>query len=488
MHDATTPTTRRWRQAMVPLLFSVALIGPRALHAQVDTTALPAGMEARVDAIIAERMQAAPFPGLAIAVEHKGKLVYAKGFGKADLEQDVPVTPETVFPIGSITKSFTGLALAQLVEQGKVSLDETAGHYLPDLPEPARSVKVRNLLNHTGGLVNYTDLPEFPYHERRSFTREQMVGYFASKPLMFTPGTQWSYSNSGTYLVGLIIEKVSGESYDAYVTKHIIEPFGMSKSLYTDWTRLVPNRAHGYKMGKDGWQNALQYDPTVPFAAGAIMSTVGDLLKYRRGVFASDKTSQKVRDTILTHDKLSDGTSILYTLGCLVENRFEGHRKIAHAGDIYGFSAYYAYYPEDELVITITTNNQGGAFAPLNIEQKIAREFLGIAQPVVAALPVPDKLGRQLGGDYRFAPYRFGPEVHGFTFKDGALHLNFGGVNAGGPALPLLYQGNNQFVSAIDDEHRITFKPGRNGKAATLTMDYYGGTFSARQLTPSAVR
>ena len=477
-----------WRRAVLPLLVSVALLGANALYADANAQALPADVTTRIDDIITRRMEAAPFPGLAIAIERKGELVYAKGFGKADLEQDVPVTVDTVFPIGSITKSFTGLALAQLVAGGKVSLDETAVHYLPDLPEPARGVKVRNLLDHTGGLVNYTDQPDFPYNARKEFTREEMVGYFADKPLMFEPGTAWSYSNSGTYLVGLIIEKVSGVTYDEYVRTHILEPFGMTKSLYTDWTRLVPHRAHGYKMGKDGWQNALQYDPTVPFAAGAIMSTVGDLLKYRRGVFASDKTSQAVRDLILKRDTLADGTELMYTLGCLVTTDFEGRRKIAHAGDIYGFSAYYAYYPDDDVVITITTNNQGGAFPPLSIEQKVAREVLGVPQPVIKALPVPADLGARVSGDYRFAPYRFGPEVHGFTFKDGALSLNFGGTTSGGPVLPLLYQGAGRFVSAVDDEHNVVFKPGKRGKPGTLTMEYYGGTFRAQQTAPAATK
>ena len=485
MHElicsSKAPRGEGWRRGVLPLLVSVALLGTDALYSEVKADALSPETTSRIDAIIANRMEAAPFPGLAIAIERKGELVYAKGFGKADLEQDVPVTVDTVFPIGSITKSFTGLALAQLAVDGKVSLDETAGHYLPDLPEPARSVKVRNLLDHTGGLVNYTDQPEFPYNAQKEFTREEMVGYFASKPLMFKPGTAWSYSNSGTYLIGLIIEKVSGVTYDEYVRTHILEPFGMSKSLYTDWTRLVPHRAQGYKKGKNGWQNALQYDPIVPFSAGAIMSTVGDLLKYRRGVFASDKTSQAVRDLILKRDKLEDGTELLYTLGCLVTTNFEGHRKISHAGDIYGFSAYYAYYPDDDVVITITTNNQGGAFPPLSVEQKIAREILGVPQPVVKSLPVPADLGTRVSGDYYFAPYRFGPEVHGFSFKDGQLYLNFGGTKSGGPALPLLYQGANRFVSAVDDEHNVVFKPGKRGKPATLTMEYYGGRFSAQQ-------
>jgi D-alanyl-D-alanine carboxypeptidase len=185
---------------------------------------------------------------------------------------------------------------------------------------------------------------------------------------------------------------------------------------------------------------------------------------------------------ILKHDKLADGTEIMYTLGCLGETRFEGHRKIAHAGDIYGFSANYAYYPDDDLVIVITTNNQGGAFPPLSVEQKIAREMLGVPQPVVKSLPVPADLAASVSGDYYFAPYRFGPEVHGFSFKDGQLYLNFGGTKSGGPALPLLYQGAGRFVSVVDDEHNVVFKPGKRGKPATLTMQYYGGTFSAQQV------
>jgi D-alanyl-D-alanine carboxypeptidase len=441
-----------------------------------------APLETQIDAIVNRALKAGPYPGIAVAVEQKGRVIYQKGFGFADLENKVPVTKDTVFPIGSITKTMTGLAVQQLVADGKIGLDATAGTYLPDLKAPARDIKVRNLLDHTSGLVNYIELPDFPGSSQRDFTRDEMVSWFAERPLQFAPGTRMSYTNSGLYLLGLIIERVSGQTYDAYLRDQIFTPFGMPHSGIFDWRALIERRAHGYLRGRDGIRNAPRYDPLVPFAAGAVQSTLGDLLAYRRGVFGpTAKISDKVRDLVLQQDRLQDGMVLPYSLACLVLQEFEGHRSIGHSGDIFGFSAQYSYYPDDDVTIVLLTNMQGASFPPVSIARKIARAVLGVKQPVIADLPVPADRGVQIAGDYKMGNIVFGFEQLGFVSQEGALYLRYGGTNSKAPLLKLRYQGNDRFVAAADDEEILQFKPDATG--VDLAMQFYGASFAARKTT-----
>lgn len=428
----------------------------------------------RIDDIVKSVMQKGPYPGMVIAVEKDGDVIYNKGHGFADLENNVAMTPDAVFAVGSVTKSFTGLAIMQLVEAGKVSLDAPVSTYLPDYPEPGRSIAIRHLLNHTSGIPNYVHLPEFPKNPRRDYTHEEMLAFFQTKPLLFAPGTAFSYSNSNTYLLGMIIEKVSGKDYPTYVADNILKPLDLQNTYYGDYTRLIKNRVSGYKPAAGGFVNATQYSPTVPFSAGAMMSTAADLLKYRRGVFESAAVSAEVRKLITTRDKLITGEVVSYALGCLVVDKFEGHAKISHAGDVFGFSAHYAYYPDDNVTIAVLTNGQGATMPPVSIEHKVAREVLGIAQPAIRNLVPTETELQKWSGTFEIKPFQFGPPHYGFVAKDGKLHLQYGGVGSGAPLLPLLYQGKGRFVSAIDDEHVFEFD--RKGKK--FTASYYDGHFS----------
>lgn len=429
------------------------------------------------DAIVEAALKDGPFPGISVAIEQRGEVVYSRGFGFADLERRTPVTPAIRFPIGSITKSFTCLSIMQLVNEGAIDLDKTAGDYLPDLPPPSRGVKVRNLLNHTSGIPNYTDLPEFPMANPVGLTRAQMLAYFAAKPLQFTSGTRFSYTNSDTYLLGLIIEQQSGQSYDQYVTARVLKPFGMSRSGFDARDDGAADRARGYLLKRDGFARAPQYDFEIPFSAGAIVSTTGDLLKYRRGVFGANGDA-KVRKLILSHDALAGGEANPYALGCLIETTLDGHRKITHAGDIFGFAADYAYYPDDDLTLAILTNSQSARFPPITIEHRLARLYLGIAPPVRVDLAVPAELGDRLAGDYDVGVFRFGVDRLGFVYKDGHLAMRIGGVDGGAPLLPLRYQGADTFLSAIDDEHALVFAPQSDG-AVEVKMHYYEGLIGA---------
>lgn len=454
----------------------MALIAMTSAASPVDP------IEARLDRILTQAIGEGGKPGIAVAVQRGSEVVYSKGFGYADIEHRVPVTADTVFPVGSITKTMTGLAIAQLVAAGRIDLDAPAGKYVPGLPSPVRDARVRHLLNHTSGIVNYIELPEFPRGAERAVTREEVLGWFATRPLQFTPGSRYNYTNSGTFLLGLIIEHVTGQSYDEYVRQHIFSPFGMQHTSMAGWRTLVEHRARGYRHGEAGWLNAPRYDPLVAFSAGAAMSTIGDMLKYQQGVFAGTSTSAAVRERLHQLDRLSDGTLVPYSLGCLVHVELDGHHRIMHSGDISGFSAHYSYYPDDDTTIVVLTNSDNGV-PPVSLEAKLARVVLGIPEPNRKTMTLSEAAARNYVGDYTMGPITFGFTRMGFAYRDGVLSAVFGGIDGGGPALPLKYLGNGRFVSSIDDEH--TFEFSRAAGRRRVVTHFYGGQFTASAATSS---
>lgn len=465
------------------MLNRLAALSVMAIIALSAVASPDKAIEPQLDRILTQAAGDGGKPGIAVAVKRGTRVIYSKGFGYADVEHRVPVTPDTVFPIGSITKTMTGLAVAQLIAAGKIDLDAPAGKYVPGLPSPTRDALVRHLLNHTSGIVNYTELAEFPRGAERPVTRDEVLGWFSVKPLQFTPGSRYNYTNSGTFLLGLIIEHVTGQTYDEYVLQHIFSPFGMQHTSMADWRTLVDHRARGYRRGKAGLLNAPRYDPLVAFSAGAVMSTTGDMLKYQQGVFAGTSTSTAVRERLHRLDRLSDGTLVPYSLGCLVHLELDGHRRIMHSGDISGFSAHYSYYPDDDTTIVVLTNSDSGV-PPVSLEAKLARVVLGIPEPSRKETPLPEALGNNYAGDYIMGPITFGFTRMGFTYQNGVLSAVFGGSKGGGPALPLKYLGDGRFVSSVDDEH--TFQFSGSGKQRRIVTHFYGGEFTASSSTMPA--
>ncbi len=209
--------------------------------------------------------------------------------------------------------------------------------------------------------------------------RAEVIGWFKDLPLELTPGEKFAYSNSGFYLLGIIIEKVSGLSYGEYIEKNIFKPFGMKHSGFMDFQTIIPNRAQGYISNGDTLINATTAPPLVPFSAGGLVSTVQDLRKYIDTVHKKPGIlSPFVRDLILRQGRLSDGTLLKYTLGGRNCREMHGHKKYGHPGMGRGFSSVYTYYPVDDLSIVILINHPVGDPSPLSLEQQIAGCVLGI--------------------------------------------------------------------------------------------------------------
>jgi D-alanyl-D-alanine carboxypeptidase len=428
---------------------------------------------AAIDALVANAQSSGPYPGLAVSVRRGDTLIYEAAYGEADLEQHTAATPDTVFQIGSITKSFTALMIAQLAAEGQVDIEAPVSTYLPDYSGPGRDVPVRDLMNHTAGLVNYTSLPDFPQGSQRTVTRETMRDYFEDADLLFEPGTAFSYSNSGTYTLGLIIEAVTGQTYDAALAERVLEPLGLDRTYYAGYEPVIEGRAEGYVVGEDGFRNAPQLDPLVPFSAGALLSTVQDIQDYIDQVQRQNVFGDAVRDMLYEQVELG-GDTLAYALGALVIRDWEGHRKIAHAGDIDGFAAYMSYYPDDDLSIVVMGSTRDVAPTPVGLEQKIARIVFEQPRPAPSTDPLADSEIAAIAGNYDASYMRIGIDRIGILPREGGIAFRIGGIDAQGPAIPLLHLEGRTFLAAHDDEMVFAFSP-EDGASSDLTVDWLGG-------------
>ncbi len=312
-------------------------------------------LRSRVDSLARAFLADSQAPGVSVAVIRAGRdtLVFA-GYGSADLENDVAATPATVYRIGSITKQFTAAAVMRLVESGSVQLTDSIGKYLPDLPKEWRSVKVRQLLNHTSGIPSYTNLGEsWAKRWGEYMSPDTLVALTAAMPMDFPPGTGWRYDNTGYVVLGMLIEKVSGKPYAEYLDSTMFRPLGLTSTRYCDRAPLIPHRARGYSRDRDAFINAPYLDMSQPFAAGALCSTVGDLARWNR-LLATGKVVSPASYAAMT---TPEGSANLNHYGFgLVRSAIGAHIEIAHGGGIHGFITSNAYFPTDSLSITVLAN------------------------------------------------------------------------------------------------------------------------------------
>jgi CubicO group peptidase (beta-lactamase class C family) len=357
-------------------------------HAQ--SVAPPAKFVERARAIVDGYVKKNQFSGT-VLVARDGKPILNQGFGQANRELNVPVKPDTAFRLGSITKQFTAASIMQLSEQGKLSIDDPIGKYYAAAPASWKKVTLKHLLTHRSGIPSYTDLPNF-FRTLAQTERspEQIIEMTRDLPLQFEPGSKFSYDNSGYIILGFVIEKVSGEKYADYVRKHILEPLGMKHSGYDDTRAIVPGRAAGYEVEKGVWTNAPYIDMSLPYAAGSLYSTTGDLLLWEEAFF-TDKVVSKASRAAMTTDYGSN-----YGFG-LVPKTLGTHRLIGHSGGINGFSTNLRRYPDDGLTVVVLSNLES---APsMEIAQELAALYLGLpAAPVLVAVAVKsDVLDRYVG-------------------------------------------------------------------------------------------
>ena len=240
---------------------------------------------ARMEQVIQPYVSGKQFMG-SVLVSQEGKVLLSKGYGFANLEWEIPNTPNTKFRLGSITKQFTSASILLLEERGKLSVNDPVKKFMPDAPAAWDKVTIFHLLTHTSGIPSFTSFPDYRSREAAPITPEKLVEWFRDKPLDFQPGEKWSYSNSGYVLLGYLIEKISGQSYSQFVQQNIFTPLGMKDSGYDSNSAVIAHRASGYAPSANGPLNAGFIHMSIPFSAGSLYSTTEDLLRWEQGLLA----------------------------------------------------------------------------------------------------------------------------------------------------------------------------------------------------------
>jgi CubicO group peptidase (beta-lactamase class C family) len=299
-------------------------------------------------------MERQHIPGVALLVSRNGEPVQAQGFGFSNVELQVPVKPETLFQSGSMGKQFAATAVMMLVEEGKVSLDDSITKYFPDAPSTWKPVTVRNLLSHTGG---FTDYPK-DFDFRKDYTEAQLLKIVEGIPLAFPPGTKWSYSNLGYLTLGVLIHRVTGNFYGDMLRARIFKPLGMQTTRIMNEPDIIPNRAAGYRLVKGELKNQEWVSPTLNTTAdGSLYFSILDLAKWDAALYTEKLLKRSSLDEMWTVVKLNNGkpNSGNYGFGWDVEN-LHGHRVIGHGGSWQGFRTHIYRYVDDKLTVVVLAN------------------------------------------------------------------------------------------------------------------------------------
>ena len=378
---------------------------------------------AKADEYMKAVLQVDGFSGT-ILIARDGKPILSRGYGMANIELNVPNTPETIFRLGSVTKQFTSMSIMMLQQSGKLSVGDPICKFFTDCPEVWNPITIRNLLTHTSGITNYTGFADFAKTTIMPITTPAMVDRLKKEPLEFTPGEKMAYSNSGYFLLGAIVEKASGKTYADFLQENIFTPLGMKQTGYDDPLRIIMNRAAGYQKQAGKIINASYMDMSVPYAAGSLYSTTGDLLIWDQALYTEKLVSKKSLAEIFTPWKGEAG----YAYGWGIAKKF-GRREISHGGGIYGFATQIARYPDDRVTVVVLSNIQaapagqiagnlaaivfGAAYETpkerkiISLDLKILEKYVGeykIGTNIVIAITLENGiLTGQLGGQGKFS-------------------------------------------------------------------------------------
>lgn len=324
-------------------------------------------LESKIDKILGNQFKNNE-TGVSALVAKDGKILYRKAFGKANLELDVNMTSDNVFEIGSITKQFTSVSILMLLEEGKLSLDDEITKFIPDYPTNGKKITIHHLLTHTSGIKSYTSMQSFGKVMTIDETPLKFIDFFKNEPMDFDPGEKYLYNNSAYFILGYIIEKVSGISYEKFLQERIFDKIDMKSSYYGSHTKLIKNRASGYEKTAE-FVNAPYLSLTLPYAAGSIMSSVDDMLKWQTAITNNVFVKKETMAKAFTNYTLNNGDKINYGYGWSL-NEIIDVPTIEHGGAIPGYLSMGVFVPSENVYVIVFSNC--GCQSPTNTALEIA--------------------------------------------------------------------------------------------------------------------
>lgn len=338
--------------------------------APTQRPALTSDQIASIDGFVQTEMARTHVPGAAVGVFSRGEMLLAKGYGLANVELNVPVKPETIFQSGSVGKQFTATAVMMLVEQGRVSLDDSIAKYFPGAPASWRPIRVKNLLSHTSGLSEYISEelagPSGPFYLRNDYTEAQLLRKIEALPIENPPGAKWNYRNTNYVLLGFLIHKVTGQFYADYLKERIFNPLNMTSTRLISESDIVMNRSAGYEWSDERLHNQDWVSPTFNSTAdGALYFNVVDLAKWDNALYSTQLLTQASLNRMWTVFPLRNGKPNPghYGFAWVVDSQ-NGHRRIWHDGAWQGFTCDISRYPDDSLTVVVLTNLDAGHSRP----------------------------------------------------------------------------------------------------------------------------
>jgi len=386
--------------AIITCFLSIAAINAQSLETTVDQ--------------LLSKKYAAGNPGAAALIARDGKVIYRKAFGAANLELDIPMKPEHVFELGSITKQFTSVAILMLMEQGKLDLQDDITKFIPDYPTHGKKISIHSLLNHTSGIKSYTAMESFRELARADMSPTELIDVFKNEPMDFDPGYEYAYNNSGYIILGHIIEVISEMSYGDFVEEHIFKKLGMKNSYYGSMSKVIKNRASGYQPSENGFRNAEYLSLTLPYAAGSLMSCVDDMLLWSQAIHHNTLISEKSKQLAFTIGERLDGFPMYYGYGFSIDE-INDVPTIEHGGGIFGYETYGVYVPSENVYVIVLTNRNGNG--PRDVTIKMAAHAIGKPFPTNASVAVSEEKMKKWVGTYEFGD----GAIRYVTFKDGRL-------------------------------------------------------------------
>ncbi|MDB5007521.1 MAG: CubicO group peptidase beta-lactamase class family [Mucilaginibacter sp.] len=371
-------------------LFFVLIFADSAAHGQNI---------AKLDSLVSIRYQNIA-PGCVILVAKKGRVIYRKAFGVVDRKTLTPMRPDHVFLLGSMSKQYTAIAILKLAEQGSIKLQDSIQVYVKDFPHKVFPVTIENLLSQTSGIINFQDIknPD-PKLVRENYTPAQGVDYFKNEPLQFKPGSRFEYSNSNFFLLGYIIELVTGQTYGSYIQQHVLAPAGLLHTYYLWPGKVIPDLASGYsRFDHKHWEDAELQNVTMLYATGGLAADIDDVWRWHQALMENKLVSQKMLESAWRGFQTMEGTP-QYGYGWFIKN-IDGLKTVEHSGSTDGYQTDEVYFPEKDLFIAALFNGFEADMDWQVLTNDIARLALGDELRIILKLS-EDSLKR-FEGTYRY--------------------------------------------------------------------------------------
>lgn len=383
-----------WRTLVRVLV--IIFVGPCAVHATAPAAPAAAGVAppatsspdrspgtGELDEQILHAMRERGLPGLAVSILVDGRVVHARGYGLSNLELQTPVTPQSSFKLASVTKTFTAMLVMRLVQDGAIGLDDPIDRHLAGLPAHWHGITVAQLLSHTSGIPSFTDDVERrcnPDQAPSTYRRGDAVREVACHPLLFAPGSGWSYGDTGYYLLAMLIERVTGAPYEAALSRWITGPLGMRRTHVLDYHAIVPGRVDGYTPVPGGFRNAPRFE-FEEVGGGGLVSTLEDMNRLVRAFETDVVLSRASRERMRQPAVLADGSTALYGFG-LGLTPYRGHARFGHSGGGgLGFATAFTHFPEHRVTVIVLSNADQPPGAINDVANRLAIRFFGADGP-----------------------------------------------------------------------------------------------------------